>query len=355
MVFVAGCLDFTLGACLNVPLAGRLSFGKIIAYSIQSAAPPFPVFVIAYAIDGVGIALQEAQANSFVATLKKHSEVKMSLTHSFFGLGAFIVPLVVTRFVQLQWHWSFFFLISLGFAVINTTLLAAVFKLQPRDRCLAETGQPVIEKGCPVAEEDRQDDPSRKSFRQILSHPGVYLLAAFLFMDIGVNATIGGWMVTFLKRERHGGARAGYVSSGFFGGLTLGSVALLWFNTLVGERYATLVYTVLAIGLEFIVWCVPSFIGNAIVISFIGFFLGPLYPLAMNHAGRTLPREILSGSIGLIAGFGQMGGAVYPSVAGTLTERFGIARTLHPMLISMIAALAVLWGIINMLGRAGRH
>ncbi|KAL0565194.1 hypothetical protein V5O48_016838, partial [Marasmius crinis-equi] len=73
-------------------------------------------------------------------------------------------------------------------------------------------------------------------------------MAAFLFVYVGVEATIGGWMVTFMERERLGGTHAGYVSSGFFGGLALGTIALLWFNSLVGERYATLIYTVLALG-----------------------------------------------------------------------------------------------------------
>ena len=39
-----------------------------------------------------------------------------------------------------------------------------------------------------------------------------------------------GWIVTFVIRERGGGHNAGYISSGFFGGMTLGRVALMWFN-----------------------------------------------------------------------------------------------------------------------------
>lgn len=41
---------------------------------------------------------------------------------------------------------------------------------------------------------------------------------------------VEGWIVTFIIRERDGGPSAGYISSGFFGGLTLGRVALIWFN-----------------------------------------------------------------------------------------------------------------------------
>lgn len=40
-----------------------------------------------------------------------------------------------------------------------------------------------------------------------------------------------------MKEVRGGGASAGYISSGFFGGLTLGRVALLWLNKLVRGIY----------------------------------------------------------------------------------------------------------------------
>lgn len=41
---------------LNISLSGSLC--QIIAFSLQAPAPPFPVFVIAYTINGIGIALQ---------------------------------------------------------------------------------------------------------------------------------------------------------------------------------------------------------------------------------------------------------------------------------------------------------
>lgn len=40
----------------------------------------------------------------------------------------------------------------------------------------------------------------------------------------------------------------GYVSAGFFGGIALGRVILLWVNKKLGERTATFVYAIFAIG-----------------------------------------------------------------------------------------------------------
>ena len=39
-----------------------------------------------------------------------------------------------------------------------------------------------------------------------------------------------GWIVTYIINERNGGSNSGYISSGFWGGLTAGRICLLWFN-----------------------------------------------------------------------------------------------------------------------------
>jgi hypothetical protein len=47
--------------------------------------------------------------------------------------------------------------------------------------------------------------------------------------------------------ERGGGPSAGYISSGFFGGLALGRVALLKVTQLLGDRNAIFLYVTLGI------------------------------------------------------------------------------------------------------------
>ncbi|KAG6839778.1 hypothetical protein C0991_011729 [Blastosporella zonata] len=89
----------------------------------------------------------------------------------------------------------------------------------------------------------------------------------------------------------------------------------------------------MAIGLEIIIWLVPSLIGNAVAVSIVGMLLGPMYPIAMNHAGRVLPRWILTGSIGWIAGFGQTGSALLPFMTGAISNKYGI-RSLQPLCVN---------------------
>ena len=66
-----------------------------------------------------------------------------------------------------------------------------------------------------------------------------------------INADLGtGWIVTFMINERGGDSSAGYISSGFFAGLALGRVTLLWVNKKLGKRNAIFLY--IAIGIAYV-------------------------------------------------------------------------------------------------------
>ncbi|KAK7044709.1 hypothetical protein R3P38DRAFT_3176948 [Favolaschia claudopus] len=104
-------------------------------------------------------------------------------------------------------------------------------------------------------------------------------------------------------------------------------------------------YVALALGLELVVWFVPSLIADAVTVSLIGFVLGPIYPIIMNQTGRVVPRWLLCGSIGWIAGFGHSGSAILPFITGAIASKTGI-QTLQPLLVAMTATLPVLWFFI---------
>ena len=82
--------------------------------------------------------------------------------------------------------------------------------------------------------------------------------------------------------------------------------------------------------LEVTIWFVPSLIENALAISFIGFLLGPMYPILMSYCTQVLPKWLLTGCVGCIGGFGQAGSAVLPFATGLLASKFGIG-SLQPL------------------------
>ncbi|KAG6908941.1 hypothetical protein DXG01_002720 [Tephrocybe rancida] len=305
LYFVSNCVGFVIGGALNMYLDGKIGFGKcvvigtvfqLIAYVIQAPGPPFPVMVFANFITGFGLSLLNAQANGFVSSLSENMETKLGILHASYGLGAFCSPFAATYFSG-KTRWSFHYLVSAGLTIVNIVALILVFRFRRIGDLLDDSGQ-----ASPVDPSNINQTPRENTYSQVFGLRAVHILTVFAVIYIGVEVTLGGWIVTFIIHERGGGHSSGYISSGFFGGLTLGRVGLLWFNKLVGEHRVIVVYTAIAIVLEITIWFVPSIIGNALAVSAIGLVLGPMFPVMVSHASKVLPRWLMTVCIGWITG-----------------------------------------------------
>lgn len=90
MLFVGQMVGFLFAGVACNYLATRLGLGKLIAagaliqtiaYAFLVPAFPFPAMPVIYAFGGIGLALQDAQANVFVATLP-NAETKLGYLHA---------------------------------------------------------------------------------------------------------------------------------------------------------------------------------------------------------------------------------------------------------------------------------
>lgn len=71
-----------------------------------------------------------------------------------------------------------------------------------------------------------------------------WLCSLFLLGYVGVEVALGGWIVTYMIRVRHGGAFAsGMTATGFWLGITVGRVVLGFVTPRVGEKMAIAVST----------------------------------------------------------------------------------------------------------------
>ncbi|KAF7350827.1 MFS domain-containing protein [Mycena sanguinolenta] len=276
--------------------------------------------------------IQAAYGNAITFT-----SYQLFLISTFKGAGALIAPFVSTQFAELP-HWSFHYLISLGIAAVNATFVALVFKGKTQDECLAEIGQET--------ESDEKGEINEQShLRQIISIKAVHLLALFLLVYVGLEVTIGGWIVSFMIAVRGGRPSAGYISAGFFGGLTLGRIVLLPLNKKIGERRIVYIYGLVAFALELVIWLVPSLVGGAVSVAIVGLVLGPIYPIGINHAGRVFPPRLVADVISWTASIATTGAAVVPFATGAIAERAGI-KSLEPVVVAMLAAILVLWALV---------
>ncbi|KAG2008461.1 MFS transporter [Coprinopsis cinerea AmutBmut pab1-1] len=353
LIFVGNGMGHITGAALNIFLTAKLGFGKTIAlgsaislagYVIMSPGPPFPVLACSYYLIGLGMSLQNAQGNGFLGSLKEHMSTKLGIFHGIYGLGAFLSPFASTAF-STQPRWSFFFLISTGLQLSNLLCLVLVFRLRNQDDVLADAGQEPSQEGAAATTTSEPASANGSRVKEMFKLPALHLLAIFAVIYVGVEVTLGGWIVTFIIRERSGGSSSGYISSGFFGGLALGRVALIWFNRWVGEERVMYLYSVVSIVLELTIWFVPSIIQNAIAVSVIGLLLGPMFPIIISHSSRILPRWMLTACVGWITGIAVSGSAALPFITGVLASSLGI-RALQPLMVSMLGAMLVVWACV---------
>jgi fucose permease len=100
---------------------------QIAAFAIQASAGPFPLFVGAYLVNGVGMAWQQAHANSYVGSVGVRW--RMSVLHATYGVGALFAPLLATYFAP-RTDWARHYLVSTGLSVLNAASIAAVFRLR---------------------------------------------------------------------------------------------------------------------------------------------------------------------------------------------------------------------------------
>ncbi|CDO70549.1 hypothetical protein BN946_scf184579.g5 [Trametes cinnabarina] len=340
LIFIINCLGFLTGASTYMYLTERFRFGvmvvfascvAILGFALESSAPPFPVFVIGFYFSGFGMSFLDAGSNAFVASLAENTSNKMGIMHALYGVGAMCAPLVSTQFARIH-RWSFLYLVHIGLTFVNAILEIMAFRFKSQEGTSRITLLIAKHKeiGQPPPEKTKESEAGVNKYKQVFRLRAVHLMAFFIFTYVGVEVTIGGWIVTYVIQERHGGPNSGYISSGFFGGLTVGRIALLWLNKKIGEWRVIFLYVMICIGLELVVWLIPNLISGAVCISFVGFFLGPIFPIVMNHAGNVLPSELISGSIGWIASFGSAGAAVFPFITGAIASSTSIAN-LQPL------------------------
>lgn len=174
----------------------------------------------------------------------------------------------------------------------------------------------------------------------------VWTLAILLFTYMGVEVAVGGWIVEFMRQERHGqNLESGLVSTGFWLGITLGRLVLGFVNDRLGERVALMFYLGLAIVFELLFWLISQFVVSAVMVAFLGFFIGPLFPVAMVVAAKLLPKHLHTAGIGFAAALGGGGAAVLPFIAGLIAQAQGV-QSLQPFALSLLVVLAGLWLVL---------
>jgi fucose permease len=316
----------------------------LIAFLTIACTPPFPLVVVAYLFIGLGYAINLAISNVFAANL--HNGTKMLGTlHGSYGLGGTIGPLIATAMVTKGGLlWSRYYLLSLSVAVFNLVFAAWSFWHYE-----AEAGQPLLNSVQRSTSRTQNSNGQSKEPGQLTSmlkafkSKTVILGALFIFAYQGAEVSISGWVISFLISTRHGNPSAvGYVTSGFWGGITLGRFLLSHPAHKIGEKLFVYGMVIGSAVFQLLVWQVPNVIGDAVALAIVGLLLGPVYPCATIIFSRAIGRKEQMSGLSVISAFGSSGGAVAPFTTGLLAQAAGVF-VLHPIAIGLFALMLICW------------
>ena len=298
-----------------------------------AALPMAPgIAVLVAVLFGLGMAegALDVGVNTLVVWVhRRNISPYMNALHFFFGLGAFLSPLIVAQAVRLGGG------IRAAYWVLAALMLpvAAAIARVPSPSAEDRTGETPAEPGAQVH--------ARGNDALLL-----FLLPLFFFLLVGVEGSFGNWIATYAQAMGLGDVTtAAYLTSAFWGALTLGrllSVPLAVRFTPRQVLAVDLAGCLLSVGV-LLAWPgvrVATWVGTFGA----GLCMASAFPTSLSLAERHLR---ITGTItSLFFVGGSLGGMALPWIIGQLFERIGPSVTIGAMATALTLCIAVFGAIV---------
>lgn len=245
----------------------------------------------------------------------------------FFGVGAFITPLLVGILLD-----------RMGYK--KTGMVIAFILLIPVVFAVLATYPPLQKTGVTFGE-------AFANAFGLLANPVIIVSAIALFCYIGLEVSMGGWVTTYASDQGFSEKGASMVLSSFWIGLM---VARLITSQIVTPANGILAITVLAIVAAVAIGLMimtksKSLAGLFIILA--GLSFGPLFPTIVGVTFSKIDPSLYGSAFGIIFAVGLLGGSTIPAAIGYYAKGKTIQKSLS---IAMVTAL-VLFIIALIMGR----
>lgn len=330
--FLASTVGYFLATFNNGLLIEKLGYRRFLALGAIifllsagtiSLMPPFFILLTCSLLLGAGVAMLDAGLNTYIAALPNNTS-QLNYLHAFYGIGAWLGPVVASGVLAIQWGWNSVYWIWVGMSLVVLLGFVAIFK----ERLPALKGETRAEGNILVA---------------TLRLRIVWLAAFFLLVYVGSEVSLGTWSFSLLTRERHGSLLiSGWIVSGYWFGLTLGRLVMGKIAQKIGDRRlieGSLVGVVIGLLLT---WWGPNAFVSAAGLWIAGFSLGPIFPTTIALMSNMVTSRLLGGAIGFMTSLGSMGAALFPWMAGNLAQHLGL-WSLLPFVMLLSICMLGLW------------
>lgn len=327
ILFTARSLGGLLGSVLGGQLYDRLVGHRVMALMILCMAaltaltPVVPLLWLLVAVlffTGAVQGVLNIGGNALLVWVHGNKVGPfMNGLHFFFGLGTFITPVIVAQFVARQG------------GLLWTYLLLAVIIL-PTTAMVAFLPSPASPKAAQSINGGKND-------------AWLIVLISLVFACYnGASTSFGGWVYTYaLKMNLANATNAAYLTSVFWGALTLGRLAAIPLafrfspRAILRADFGGALVSLLAM----LFWP-HSLAAVAITSAGLGFALASIYPTTMSLSGQLMT---LSGRVtGLFAIGSSAGAMLVPWVTGQYFESAGPQSMIVVLVVDMLLALVVL-------------
>ncbi len=340
-VFTASALGALLGTLLGGRLFDRvrghraLGIAQLASAALIALYPVIPsVWILLVVVIGKGLTdgFINTGANTLLVWIhKEKSSPYMNALHFFFGLGAFLAPLLVAQVIDIPggYRWAFWML-----AVISGLAGLAMLSLKKNP--------PHAHTAATVEEKTR------------INYGVVVAAMLFLFFYVGAEIAFSGWIYTYaLTLNLADAAMAAYLTSAFWLTFTLGRLTSIPLATRFKPQQliAVALSGCLAIlGVALIVPPSSTFVW--ILAAALGFCMAPIWPSGFTLAGQSV--RLTARVSGIILLGDSLGFMVLPWLVGQVLQGIG-PQALTILVFTSLLCNFVAFGAILRLRRTGHR
>jgi FHS family Na+ dependent glucose MFS transporter 1 len=338
LVFLVGAIGYTLGTIIGGRVFDRLPghpvlgiaqlFAAVLIFFIPLAASLWVLLAI-LVCKGFAEGFVNTGANALLVwTHGEKVAPFMNGLHFFFGLGAFLSPLLVAQVVGVAggYRWAYWVLAAAA-ALVGLRMLTM--------------------SGSPHPAQAHARDTAQNSHGTV---PIALVISAmlFLFFYVGAEITFGGWVYTYaVTLNLASAAGAAYLTSAFWAAFTVGRLLSIPAATRFTPKQVILAasfgcLTILALGIVFS----GSSASLWLMAIGLGFCMAPIWPTGFTMAGQSIA---MTGKItGVILLGDSFGGMVLPTVVGKVIESSGARAMVYLVFGSLVLNLLAFAGMLRL-------
>lgn len=320
--FIAGILPVYLGRKNSIVM---LSSAWVIGFAGMLITKSPLMLMVMFLFTGIGRGGINNNNNAVVNDITDGDPKALNLLHTFFAVGAFMAPFLVSLCIVSGLGWKF----AIGVVIVMAVTMVSIYAFMNISN----------ERGKRKSKE--LNDSKSLGF---LSSMDFYLASGILFFYSGAENAVNGWVVTYLKDT-------GIMSTT----LAQAVLSILWVVIIFGrlfcgylskyvDKRSILLGSAVGSAAFFVLFMLSSEIWAIIAcIMGLGLCFSGIYPTAIANAGGVIKGSGLG--MGILLAVAGTGGIIMPYITGVIAENVGIAGGMTS--ISIFIALLFIFTLAN--------